>query len=97
MRQNIYKGWIFIEGMDAMNINEVKKKLNTFKEYHTFVYVRTNTNNYNGYVVSVDNTAFVFMDSEIDLPFPILFDELKFMPVPSNKKGKDFNWGRGGN
>jgi hypothetical protein len=80
--------------MDAMNIDEVKKKLQTFKEYHTYIYVRTNSSNYNGYVLSVHEDAFMFMDDEITAPFPIRFDELKFMPVPSNKKGTDFNFGR---
>ena len=82
--------------MDAMNIDDVKKKLVTFKEYNTFIYVRTLTNNYNGYILSVHEDAFMFQDSEIMLPFPIRFDELKFMPVPSNKNGKDYNWGRKG-
>lgn len=77
-----------------MNIKDVKKKLKTFQEYNTYIYVRTNTNNYNGYIASVHEDAFVFMDDEISVPFPIRFDELKFMPVPSNKKGSDFNWGR---
>ena len=80
--------------MDAMNIDDVKKKLMTFKEYTTYIYVRTSTSNYNGYVLSVHEDAFMFQDDEIILPFPIRFDELKFMPCPSNKKGKDYNWGR---
>jgi hypothetical protein len=79
--------------MDA-NEKEVKLKLQTFKEYHTYIYVRTNTSNYNGYVLSVHEDAFMFIDDQIDKPFPIRFDELKFIPVPSNKKGEDFNWGR---
>jgi hypothetical protein len=80
--------------MDAMNIEEVKNKLQTYKEYSTYVYVRTNTSNYNGYICSVDKDAFMFKDDILNIPFPIRFDELKFMPVPSNKKGSDFNYGR---
>ncbi len=80
--------------MDAMNIDDVKKKLNTFREYHTYIYVRTNTSNYNGYVASVHEDAFMFIDDEVINPFPVRFDELKFIPVPSNKKGIDFNLGR---
>jgi hypothetical protein len=56
--------------------------------------VRTNTSNYNGYVLSTHEDAFMFNDDELELPFPIRYDELKFIPVPSNKKGKDFNFGR---
>jgi hypothetical protein len=83
--------------MDAMNIDEVKKKLMTFKEYNTYIYVRTSTSNYNGYVLSVhEDQTFMFQDDEILLPFPIRFDELKFMPCPSNKRGKDYNLGRKG-
>jgi hypothetical protein len=82
--------------MDAMNIDDVKKKLNTFKEYTTYIYVRTFTNNYNGYILSVHEDAFMFQDDEIIAPFPIRFDELKFIPVPSNKKGEDYNLGRRG-
>lgn len=79
--------------MDAKK-DEVKLKLQTFQEYHTYIYVRTNTSNYNGYVLSVHEDAFMFMDDQLPNPFPIRFDELKFMPVPSNKKGEDFNFGR---
>ena len=76
-------------------MDDIKKKLMTYKEYNTFIYVRTSTNNYNGYVLSVhEDETFMFQDSEILIPFPIRFDELKFMPCPSNKKGKDYNWGR---
>jgi hypothetical protein len=74
--------------------DEVIKKLNTFKEYHTYIYVKTKTSFYNGYVLSIHENAFMFMDDIVANPFPIRFDELEFMPVPSNKKGKDFNWGR---
>lgn len=74
--------------------DEVKKKLQTFKEYNTYIYVRTLTRNYNGYVLSVHADAFMFQDDEILNPFPIRFDELKFIPVPSNKKGEEFNYGR---
>lgn len=80
--------------MDAMNIDEVQKKLGSFQEYHTYIYVRTNTSNYNGYVLSVHKDVFMFMDDEIPNAFPVRFDELKFMPCPSNKKGKDYNYGR---
>lgn len=83
--------------MDANEMNEVKIKLETFKEFNTYIYVRTSTSNYNGYILSVHEDAFMFMDDLLDLPFPIRFDELKFIPVPSNKKGKEFNWGRDGN
>lgn len=83
--------------MDANEMNEVKIKLETFKEFNTYIYIRTYTSNYNGYILSVHEDAFMFMDDLLDQPFPIRFDELKFMPVPSNKKGKDFNWGRDGN
>lgn len=82
--------------MDAMNMDEVKKKLTTFKSYNTYIYVRTQTANYNGYVASVHEDIFMFMDDQIPAPFPIRFDELKFMPCPSTKKGKDFNDGREG-
>lgn len=82
--------------MDAMNMDEVKKKLTTFKSYNTYIYVRTQTANYNGYVLSVHEDAFMFMDDIISNPMPIRFDELKFMPCPSTKKGKDFNDGRRG-
>jgi hypothetical protein len=82
--------------MDAMQIIDVIKKLNTFKEYTTYIYVRTLTNNYNGFVLSVHEDVFMFKDDEIPAPFPIRFDELKFIPVPSNKKGEDYNWGRRG-
>jgi hypothetical protein len=80
--------------MDAMNIEEVKKKVDTFREYHTYIFVRTNTSTYNGYVLSIHADAFMFMDDMINNPIPVRYDELKFMPVPSNKKGSDFNYGR---
>ena len=81
--------------MDASD-KEVKKKLETFQEYKTYIYVRTLTSHYNGYVMSVHEDSFMFLDDRLDNPFPIRFDELKFMPVPSNKKGEGFNWGRDG-
>ena len=77
-----------------MNIVEVKNKLTTFKSYNTYIYVRTNTSNYNGYVLAVKEDAFIFADDLIPNPIPIRYDELKFMPCPSTKKGKDFNDGR---
>jgi len=82
--------------MDEIKLDDMKKKLKTFSEYKTYIYVRTITSNYNGYVLSIHEDAFVFMDDEIPAPFPIRFDELKFMPLPSNKKGEDFNLGRRG-
>ncbi|MFA6836963.1 MAG: hypothetical protein WCR04_11250 [Fibrobacteraceae bacterium] len=80
--------------MDAINLDDTIKKLKTFKEYGTYIYVRTFTNNYNGYIASVHEDVFMFKDDEIDFLFPIRFDELKFIPIPSNKKGSDFNNGR---
>lgn len=82
--------------MDAMNMDEVKKKLTTFKSYNTYIYVRTQTANYNGYVLAVKDDIFMFADDLIPNPIPIRYDELKFMPCPSTKKGKDFNDGREG-
>lgn len=79
-----------------MNIDDVKNKLNTFKEYSTYIFVRTATSFYNGYVLSVHEDIFMFQDDDVIAPFPIRFDELKFMPVPSNKKGDDYNFGRRG-
>ena len=80
--------------MDANEIKEVKLKLQTFKEYNTYIYVRTFSSNYNGYILSVHEDAFMFNDDQLPNPFPIRFDELKFPPVPSNKKGDEFNFGR---
>lgn len=80
-----------------MNVSEVKKKLSTFKTYNTYIFVRTNTSHYNGYILSVHDDDFMFMDDELPNAFPIRFDELKFMPCPSTKKGSDYNWGRNGN
>jgi hypothetical protein len=36
----------------------------------------------------------MFMDDEINAPFPVRFNYLKAPIVPSKKKGKDFNLGR---
>ena len=80
--------------MVEMNTEELKKKLNTFREYTTYIYVKTKTSFYNGYVLSVHDDSFMFNDDIVPNPFPIRFDELSFVPVPSNKKGKDFNYGR---
>jgi len=80
--------------MNEMNIDEVKKKLLTFKEYSTYVFIKTKTLFYNGYVLSVHEDSFMFADDIMPNPFPIRFDELITMPVPSMKKGKDYNWGR---
>jgi len=77
-----------------MNIKEVKDKLLNLKEYSTYVFIKTKTLFYNGYILSVHNDSFMFNDDILPNPFPIRFDELISMPSPSMKKGKDFNFGR---
>ena len=77
-----------------IDIEEVKKKLKTFQEYNTYIYVKTISSFYNGYVMSVHEDVFIFQDDIVANPFPVRFDELEFIPIPSNKRGKDFNFGR---
>jgi hypothetical protein len=80
--------------MNELNIKEVKDKLKTFKQYNTYIFIKTKTLFYNGYILSVHDDSFMFMDDILPNPFPIRFDELNAMPSPSMKKGKDHNWGR---
>lgn len=80
--------------MNEIDRTELKKKLTTFKEYNTYLFIQTKTLFYNGYILSIHEDSFIFMDDIVPNPFPIRFDELIFFPVPSNKKGKDFNFGR---
>ncbi len=80
--------------MVELNLDEVKKECKSFKEYNTYVFVQTTTHFYNGYICSVHDDAFMFMDDNIPNPFPIRFDSLRFPVVPSKKKGGDFNFGR---
>ena len=77
-----------------VNLIEQKKKAITFSEYNTYVFIQTSTTLYNGYIVSVHEDSFMFMDDKIDNPFPIRFDTLKAPIEPSRKKGGDFNFGR---
>ena len=81
--------------MVELNLKEEEKKARTFKEYNTYVFIQTYSNIYNGYIVQVvDQDVFMLMDDEVPAPFPVRFDSLKAPIIPSNKKGKDFNWGR---
>jgi len=80
--------------MVELNLVEIKKGAEYFKEYHTFVFVQTQTNFYNGYIVQVMDDGFMFLDEQIPAPFPIRFDSLKAPIVPSKKRGEDYNWGR---
>lgn len=82
--------------MVELNFGDVKKELDYFKEYSTYVFVQTKNNIYNGYITQVMDDGFMFMDDEIPAPFPIRFDLLKDHVVPSKKRGKDFNFGRRG-
>jgi hypothetical protein len=77
-----------------LDVVALKKSLTLFKEYNTYVFVQTDANIYNGYVVQILDDAFIFMDDIIDAPFPISFDSVKYPIKPSTKKGKDFNFGR---
>jgi hypothetical protein len=80
--------------MDSLDIKQIKDKLTTYKEYNTYIFIKTKTLFYNGYILSVHDDSFMFMDDVLPNPFPIRFDELINMPSPSMKKGKDFNYGR---
>ena len=78
-----------------MIIKEVKENAKYFCEYKTYVFVQTTEGIfYNGYIAQVDQDSFMFMDDEINSPFPIRFASLKAPIVPSKKKGEDFNYGR---
>lgn len=80
--------------MREVNLTEQKKKAKTFCEYNTYVFIQTNTTLYNGYILSVHDDIFMFIDDKITNPFPIRFDTLKAPIEPSKKRGKDFNFGR---
>ena len=70
-----------------LDLKEEKKKAQKFKDYHTYVFVELKSGYfYNGYICSVHDEEFVFMDDEIPSPFPIRFDELKYSLAPSRKK-----------
>ena len=71
-----------------VNLIEQKKKAITFCEFETYVFIQTSTTLYNGYIVSVHEDSFMFMDDKIDNPFPIRFDTLKAPIEPSRKKGR---------
>ena len=77
-------------------IKEVKENAKYFCEYKTYVFVQTTEGIfYNGYIVQVDQDSFMFMDDEINAPFPIRFNSVKAPILPSKKKGEDFNYGVG--
>lgn len=80
--------------MDDLDLVEVKKECATFKDYNTYVFVRTHTNFYNGYILQIMKDAFMFADDKIAQPFPVRFDSLKIPVLPSVNKGEDFNFGR---
>ncbi len=73
--------------MVEFNLDEEKKKAETFRVYETYVFIQTHTNLYNGRICKVEEEEFIFLDDEIPYPFPIRFDTLKAPIVPSNKKG----------
>ena len=72
--------------MVELDLIEVKKSAITFKEYHTYVFVQTNTKFYNGYICQVDEMAFMFLDDIIPVPFPIRWDSLVAPIVPSMRE-----------
>ena len=81
--------------MIEVDLSEVKQNAKYFCEYKTYVFIQTTEGiYYNGYIVQVDEDSFMFMDDEINAPFPVRFNYLKAPIVPSKKKGKDFNLGR---
>ena len=69
------------------DILETKKKAKIYQEYNTYVYIRTNTNFFNGYILQVLNDKFIFIDDVIPTPFPISFESL-FAPIVPSKKNK---------
>lgn len=71
--------------MIELNLNEVKKDLISFKQYHTYVFIQTWSQIYNGYVYEIGDNDFLFQDDSIPTPFPIRFDSLKAPIVPSKK------------
>ncbi len=77
---------------------DLKKALSDatrYKEYNTYVFVQTITQPVlNGYIVQILHDGFMFMDDKSAAPFPILFIDLIAPILPSNKKGKDYNFGR---
>jgi len=89
----LFKGNDIRSNME-FNLIEVKKNCALYKEYKTYVFIQTHTNLWNGYIISVDNDSFVFMEDEIPQPFPVRFSDLIAPVIPSKKKGKDYNWGR---
>ena len=80
--------------MVEFNLEDVKKYIRFFKEYKTYVFVQTKTNFYNGYILSVMDDGFMFLDDEIPAPFPIPYEQLKAPVVPSKKRGSEINFGR---
>jgi len=92
---NIYKDWNYDIIMIELDLKEVKENAKYFQEYKTYVFVQTLEGIfYNGYIIQVTSDSFMFLDDEIDAPFPIRFNSLKAPIVPSKKKGEDFNFGR---
>ena len=83
--------------MIEVDLKEVKENAKYFCEYKTYIFIQTKENIfYNGYILSVHEDSFMFMDDEIPNPFPVRFSSLKAPIVPSKKKGSDYNFGRRG-
>ena len=74
--------------MSELDLSEEKNKAKTFNIYKTYVFVRTTSDFYNGYILSVENDSFTFMDDLVPAPFPIRFDSLIAPIIPSKKVKK---------
>ena len=72
--------------MVEFDLVEVKNNAISFKEYHTYVFIQTKNQYYNGYICQVDELIFMFMDDKIPAPFPIRWDSLIAPIVPSKRE-----------
>ena len=73
-----------------IDIEIEKEKARTYKKYTTYVFVKTTSYHYNGYIIDVTDKEIIFNDDKIPAPFPIPFLDITEPIVPSKREEKKY-------